>query len=168
MLLKFFEEKGNSYIFYINNGEVGKVPFVKAKNKFQEELENGIYVKIDDFKPLQAFNNDATNVQLRILDVYDTEIAFLEFKLDTNEVVTQDRASRLYLKDYLVRMGFKYRNTSNVEPTPAPSSPSSDAESIQKKINALALVFKYAKTDTEKKIAENKINALKIILKYKK
>jgi hypothetical protein len=30
------------------------------------------------------------------------------------------------------------------------------------------LVFKYAKTDTEKKIAENKINALKIILKYKK
>jgi len=54
------------------------------------------------------------------------------------------------------------------EPTPAPSSSSNDVETIQKKINALSLVFKYAKTDTEKKIAENKINALKIILKYKK
>lgn len=44
----------------------------------------------------------------------------------------------------------------------------SDIESVEKKIKALEVVYKYAKNETDKKIALNKINALKIILKYKK
>ena len=48
------------------------------------------------------------------------------------------------------------------------SAPKNNVESIEKQIKGLEVVYKYAKTDNEKKIALNKINALKITLKYKK
>jgi len=51
---------------------------------------------------------------------------------------------------------------------PSQTTPTTDKASIEKKINAITLVLKYAKTDEERKIAQNKINALNITLKYKK
>lgn len=118
----------------------------------------------DSFEPNDRFNFLSSGVDVNLVWVVD--------KIENDIIYTyregKERSSSFNWTESergkeLIELG-KIRF---LEPL-STSAPISDTESIEKKIKGLELVLKYAKTDTDKKVAENKINALKIILKYKK